>query len=430
MVFLVRAIMVALFVSPALIAIVGSFVSLPDAASAVRDALVLVAILLLVMTRRRGDKPIDAAITIVPIVIYLMVQVVNATVPSFLVIASIRQLLAPDILILFALLWASRGQEAASTIPFLIRCCLWVGIFGIVERFTHFWGTSGLIEDFFLNKKIGVLGSGYPFIFIEPTQIMGFNEFPDDFGILRASSTLLDPINFGHVMVSAIVGFTYIIQRQPGVFRPWERRYIPWILFAALILSISKGALLQFAILVILFPALLPIPYINFLFGLIGLVAGSQYVATHAGFSLHLSGVTNALDTASLNGLGLGHAGNYAAILGSGSIDTVASESDIGDSFFGTVFGQIGLIGSILWILPFIVFSVRPFAQRNFMPIALIWTQIAVAVMSENSFNFGSIFVTIIIWIGFTQDEQVAAIPNRVPMKTRLADPHVMLPLR
>lgn len=403
--------MVALFVSPAFIAIAATFWSVPEAASAVRDALVLVAILLLVMTRRRGDMPIDAAVGILPIAIYLMIQAVNATVPPFLVIAAIRQLFIPDVLILFALLWTSRGRDAAASIPFIIRCCFWVAIFGIFERFTHLWGVSGLIREFFLNKKIGVLGSGYPFIFLEPTQILGFNEFPDEFGILRASSTLLDPINFGHVMVSGIVGFTYIMQRQPGVFRPWEQRYIPWTLLIALLLSISKGALLQFAILVVLFPALLPIPYINFLFGLVGVIGGTQYVASHAGFGLHLSGVTNALDSASLNGLGLGRAGNYAAILGSASADSVVSESDIGDSFFGVVFGQIGLLGSVLWILPFIVLSIRPFARRNFMPVALIWTQIVVAVMSENSFNFGSIFVTIILWIGFTQDEKIGATP-------------------
>lgn len=421
MVLLMRSIIVMLFVSPALIAVIGKAVQLPDASSAIRDALIIGSIGLLAMTRKRGDKPMDLAVSILPIAIYLMVAAVTAVVEPFLVGASIRQLFAPDFLILFAMLWTTR-PEAASTAPFLVRCCLWVAIFGVFERFTHFWGLSGLIEDFFLAKKIGVLSSGYPFIFLEPTQILGFNEFPSDFGVLRASSTLLDPINLGHVMVAGMVGFAYIKERQPMAFTALERRFIPWILFATLVLSISKGALLQFAILVILFPAILPIPYVNLLFGVVGLIAGGQYVVTHAGFTLHLSGLTNALDSASVTGLGLGRAGNYAAILGSDSVDSVSSGT-IGDSFFGAVFGQIGLLGLSLWLLPFLALSIRPILQRNLMPVALIWTQLIVAILSENSFNFGSIFVTIILWISFTQLGEASSVAQR-----RLVDTNARYP--
>lgn len=376
------------FVAPLVLAVAANFTSIPDVAASTRDMSIFFGLFVCCFRAELVSRTFSLFfLSAVPFLFYILYSVSIADVPLFAALATSRQVITP-IAILALFILAGRDGAIATKFPiWLLKFLAGVAAWGFVERFLHIYGATRIVASYFLNKKIGVMGSGYPFIFIEPSGLSEFSEHP---GILRASSTLLDPINFGHAMVAAAALAIFMYQ-QNKISRAQHIKYIALFLAGAAA-SLSKGAWIQLAILAIFYEGFLPGKTIRYLIGGVGAFVGAIYVINHPGFAVHLNGLTVAISSAEVTGHGLARAGNYALMLG-------LREVSAGDTFIGALIGQLGVIGLVTWLLPFVaatVFIVG--AHRRFsLPAALLWTQIGVSVMSENAFNLGSVTACLIL---------------------------------
>jgi Ca2+/Na+ antiporter len=108
------------------------------------------------------------------------------------------------------------------------------------------------------------------------------------------------------------------------------------------------------------------------------------FISTHTGFQSHSRGLFNSFESISAFGMGLGGAGNV-------SVMYAAIKSGIGDSFVGALLGQVGFIGCVIWFLILLYKLKESYLMSRTITLLLV-TQLALGFLSENSFNFLSIF--------------------------------------
>jgi hypothetical protein len=158
-------------------------------------------------------------------------------------------------------------------------------------------------------------------------------------------------------------------------------------------LTFSKGAMLQlFFIFFILnknINLILRIFSLLFLSILIYIVS-----LNHAGFLVHFNGFINVFHYLTLFGNGLATYGNYAIMFGSGDIS-----SGVGDSYWGSIIGQLGLVGFMAWILSFFT-VIKNFPHNSYLTRILV-SQLLISAISENAFNLLSIYILMILLGGY-----------------------------
>ncbi|MHC8315215.1 hypothetical protein [Pseudomonas sp. LB3P31] len=297
---------------------------------------------------------------------------------DFAKIASIRQLIMPFIIFAVGYISINKYSDYQAALKTLVSIALIMCAFGVFERLLHLW-TLIDISRFFISKKIPVFEYGYPIFFIEPISIMGWMELPN--GIPRMVSSFLDPINLGHTLVF----FICVVMYDTNITIKKSRMVgLLLILFLCLALTLSKGAWLELFLVTVALNSRGSIT-LKLIALLMAIPAIFIYAQSHAGFMIHLNGFIGVFSHITAFGHGLSTFGNYSAMFNtSGQI-----AQGVGDSFWGSLLGQLGLIGFILWMLPFVAMISR-LGLKHYLS-KIILAQLIVSALSENAFNLMSI---------------------------------------
>ncbi len=307
---------------------------------------------------------------------------------DFAVIASIRQFAIPFIFVLIGYIFSNNNGNVRTIILTFINTIVAISFFGFFERFIYLWEVLD-VSSFFLEKNIPVYAFGYPNFWIEPVVLEGFTKYAE--GTPRMVSTIMDPINLGHTIVVALI---LAIYDKNINFQRSKKILISLILIFALILTLSKGAFLQFGICILMLSRASPIA--KLLVGFIFAIPLSFYITEHAGFRVHFLGFINVFNHLSLFGSGFGSFGNVSILYNENSI------LDVGDSYWAAIIGQLGILGFFSWLMMWMLINSKIKSEKPLS--ALLISQVLVSALSENSFNFMSIsFLMIIIGLSVSK---------------------------
>ncbi|WHT89667.1 polymerase [Bacillus cereus] len=330
-----------------------------------------------------------AFISTVCLGIYLVVPTDAAL---FTKLVQFRQLMSPIALYLLGRFLFIKKERADEFLKFFVKISVMACIFGFLERFIlgdSFWVNIGIVE--YMHSKGmgnwayaagGLPGNFYTFDFV---AFIGTS-------LRRMVSFIADPTLFGQYLVFplAILVFTHMFSRKKTIF------YFV-ILIIALLLSLSKGGMLSFAI-VVLFKVFRskyrPLGFVLMSFLGAVLVVILSNAEKFSSLPSHLKGLTHNFTVIADDpfGLGLGMAGNFANLYASGNNDEIGA----GESFIGMIVGQLGLF-SILIFLFFIIIVhffrknknkdiyIRDFS--NLMAATLIGT-LCSSIISESAISF------------------------------------------
>tara|TARA_R110000868_G_scaffold128217_2_gene336178 strand:+ start:6495 stop:7685 length:1191 start_codon:yes stop_codon:yes gene_type:complete len=295
------------------------------------------------------------------------------------IIYNLRQLIVPILIIGFGYyIKIEEQRRLASIVRFLYKTSIWVVFLGIVFRVIDMWSFLDL-TNYFNLKGIPVDKRGLSYMFYEPA--LSYTE--------RMVSTVLDPISLGHMLAAPLILCYYSVYVEGK-----KRKRILIILAIGLILTFSKGAILQVILALFFFNKKLS-PTTRFLIPSI-FVAMALFTLNIEGILIHLFGLKNAIVYLNLFGHGLGMVGNYAKMFADDL--SVYYKFEISDTFIGSVIGQIGLIGFAFWI-SFFLPKIRSIilSRRNHVGAIVLTSQLIIAAISENTFNFTSFIVPGII---------------------------------
>lgn len=336
--------------------------------------------------------------------------------PAFNVL-SFRQLLIIPLLMLYGACFSSR-TELRYIWTIMLVLLVGVCLSGYLERFVlfdadeRFWRVAGIGS--YMHMKgfeawaFGRWGLPGNFYSADLLPILGVQ-------VRRMTSILIsEPTLLGQLLV---LPFLYA----------WFARRWGWAVFfgVAIVSALSKGGLLACAVGLILWAyqrrdstlkrVLVPIAMAGLAVGLIVIVRSGMV----ASIALHFRGlVTNlfSLLTHPL-GRGIGGAGNFAVLAAetSGGGDPTQSLAVSGESYLGTVIGQLGVVGLVAylglarWLWRMRVDPGKPIeAAVKYAAIATLVTGIA----SESAISYvgsGYIFALVgFLWIGRTSDPSVS----------------------
>ncbi|MDL5510256.1 hypothetical protein QSE00_00410 [Arenibacter sp. M-2] len=265
-------------------------------------------------------------------------------------------------------------NKISSIVHFLYKTSLWVVFLGVLFKLIDLWSYLDL-TNYFNLKGIPVDKRGLSYMFYEPA--LSYTE--------RLVSTVLDPISLGHMLAAPIILCYY------SVFTEGKKRKILFFLLSiGLILTFSKGAILQVILALFFFNKSLS-PTTRFLIPSV-FVALALLTLNIEGILIHLFGLKNAIVYLNLFGHGLGMVGNYAKMFAEDL--SVYYKFEISDTFIGSVIGQIGLVGFAFWIsffLPKIKSIIL--SRTNHVGAIILTSQLIIAAISENTFNFTSFII-------------------------------------
>lgn len=308
---------------------------------------------------------------LLPILLLLSVYFIVGTEPFMAKVGSLRQLVIPyGIISLGYLLTYSFDEQRLekwlkNSIYFLTMGSLIIYLGLIFEWLPmEAWGDM---------KQLALSIFDIPYMF--------YDGLTGDF--IRNVSTFLDPINLGHYLVFVLIYFFYTKKAHPVFLL---------LVFVSLSFTICKGAFLQLALTIYIIERK-RLPQWLFYMGLLS-IAPLLYWASlhHDGIALHLHGLQEAITHMSFLGEGLGAVGNQA-VLFEGSTSLA-----IYDTFLGSVLGQLGLLGLLCWLLPFVLLCLK--LKKHIWLQALLISQLVIALISENAFNFLSV-LPLMLFLGF-----------------------------
>jgi hypothetical protein len=293
---------------------------------------------------------------------------------------NIRQIIAPVILLIIYTNIRLTKESVEKISKYICYLGILVFFFGIFEQTFQLWQKINL-SDFFLLKHIPVDEKGLSYMFYEPT--FGNRE--------RMTSILLDPISLGH-FYATLGGYLFYMKNKNKI-----QKTTFYLCVISLFLCLSKGAILQFYIYIFVFNKNINIfirliATLFFLFICVGLIV--IYNVPIANFIIHITGFVNSIQSITFFGHGIGTAGNYASMFSNSSL-----ELHIGDSYMGTLIGQIGIFGTLSWLtlICLVIYTSisnkvsKRFALRMFFSIFLV------SVLSENTMNVTSFLLPSIL---------------------------------
>lgn len=306
---------------------------------------------------------------------FLVFQTFLTDSAPFAIASSVRQMIAPYMLFFIGYNLMTTDTYVSFK-KFVIVVGLFIAIFGFIEILFEIWHYINL-TNYFNIKNVKVYNLSYPKRYNYPPFFIE----PLNGGIKRMTSTILDPINLGHTLTFMV---SLLIFDKDLKELKWRRLFI-FLLLIALFLTFCKGAMLQLAILTFIVSKVF-----SFNIKVLIIVAMTfllYYMANfHYGIYVHLKGVEESFNVMSFLGEGLAKIGNQAFLNGE-------QTSKVGDTYFGAIVGQIGVIGYFLWIIPFIIVM----KKLKFNLISKIFiSQLLISIISENSFNLLSVFLVCI----------------------------------
>ncbi len=323
-----------------------------------------------------NDMPVVSGVYVM---IMLLLYCSSSSASALAKLSSVRQIISIYSFILLGYIFSNSINSVQKIYKWIMFTGILIVIFGYVERSMYFWQT-GFLYDYFEAKSIPLFGNGYPVFFIEPTKaiIPEAIEIPGN-GSVRMVSAFLDPINLGH---SIVLWLCVLIYCKSFSVNKVFRYFLIILLSIALLLTYCKGAWLQLSLVLLILNEKLNHKF-RIAICILSILAAPLIIYSHDGFMVHLLGFYSSLVSLSLFGHGIGLIGNYSSMLGE-SIDL-----GIGDSFVGALLGQLGIVGTCVWFLVLFV-MLRSLSRHNFAKKVII-AQLAIAFVSENSFNLLSI---------------------------------------
>jgi len=198
----------------------------------------------------------------------------------------------------------------------------------------------------------------------------------------RMTSTFIDPISLGHFLASCGIYIFYFENKSKMEITALVLSII------GMGLALSKGAILQFIIGVLILN-----PRIPLLFKLVAAGLGALSILAlpqKEGILLHIKGFTNSINSLELFGHGIGAAGNYTAMFSSNPL--ASSELNINDTFIGSMLGQIGLVGTIAWIIIItLIVALHAKTKKGLNgALRIFYSIFAISILSENTMNITS----------------------------------------
>lgn len=250
-------------------------------------------------------------------------------------IAGIRNLSGPFIYLIYGMCFKKEKQFNAF-VDMLLFYGLIVLLVGYYEIFfnPNMWLDLN-VGTLFANKGIEIATWGLPANFVSSEIIFGSQH-------RRMSSTFADPVNLGTFL------FAYAM-----VCKLKKKNVLLCLTIIAMVLTISKGALLSILIFALVYSfykkkkVLLHIftPGIVIVFCLAFIIYSSNK-STGSLFA-HFSGFTNGIESLIMNPIGVG-VGNIGVI---SILNGASLNSSIAESGFGTLVGSCGFIGLTLYLL-------------------------------------------------------------------------------
>lgn len=362
--------------APIILALVLNYVQV-QGLFVLKDILFYFSFLLLILINR-SNKLFIFLFKISVFVVYLTLLTGAFFELNSWIVYNFRQLLAPLLIVSFGYFVTIYKKSLFSIIRFFYKLGAITVLTGFLIKLLGLWQYINL-ANFFNTKGIPVDARGLSYMFYEPA--FGYTE--------RLVSTILDPISLGHILSAGTILCFY------GVFIRGKKRWIYFTIFLlGLLFSFSKGAILQTILALFFFNKNLSY-LVRFLIpGLF--VAAVLLLINIDGILIHLVGLKNAIIYMNLFGHGLGLVGNYAKMFADNL--TVYNTFKISDTFLGSVLGQIGLVGLLIWLSFFIRYSKDAILKKKtLVGSSIILSQLIVSALSENTLNFTSFIIPGII---------------------------------
>lgn len=295
-----------------------------------------------IVKRKQKIEKIDMLAIAYAIVIIISFFMSDATFTAKIV--CIRQLLLPVICIIYGKQININNKSLNKFYEVITYVGIFIAIFGIIELFflgDNFWKYIGS-ENYFRNKGIedwsqnGIMGSFYTYDL----------SFIVNYPVRRLVSIFGEALSTGHFLFFSLV-ITFLKYNGKKVIK----YILCTILLLSIILTISKGVILLLAI----FTVFMMYFYydkkkLTLIIGIIGVLAISFILIASYGKNTstgyHIDGLIDNFSNIKILGNGVGKSGNFAKIFGSPSSEVIS-----GESFIGTLLGQIGLVGFVAYIL-------------------------------------------------------------------------------
>ncbi|HCH83214.1 MAG TPA: hypothetical protein DE316_09055 [Eubacterium sp.] len=311
-------------------------------------------------------------------VFYLVLSMFRGNVDIYTKFVCFRQLMTPVILILYGRCLNISQDEKVDFLKFIINMGVFQAIFGIVEEFI-------LGDKFWLALNISSLFKAKGFSRWVIAGMPGNYYSADFYSIIGRSVRRLVGITTDPLLTAHFLAFCIVILLFLDVDKKNKKIFKIVLLSIATFLTLSKGAILIVAI-SFLYKVWIKnrkVAIFLIVFAITGLVGIIQSNILRT-VSIHLAGLTTAAESISIIGGGIGTSGNLASLGGKSTTS--------GESFFGMILGQLGIIGLLLFIWMIKRMTKLLFAEKNKIYVyAIIAYIIAItieAIVSESAINF------------------------------------------
>jgi hypothetical protein len=320
-----------------------------------------------------------SSLPILIFVLYIIICFVRSDSTLYTRLVCFRQIMTPVILILYGRSLNITDSDKVKYLSFLVKLGVFQAVFGLIELFIlgdSFWLSINISKLFETKGFTGWAFDGLP-----------GNYYSYDFyyiigkSIRRLVGITTDPLLTAHYLALCII----ILLFTKIEINPIKRSFIIVLMSIAVLLTISKGAIL---IIVIAYTYKLWIYNRKLSYMVISLVIMLGLVVVSSNIfstiSTHLAGFATGLSSLSLFGSGIGTAGNLASLAG--------SNTSIGESYFGMILGQMGLLGLVLFVwMIYEMCKIVLKRDRNVCKYAIVAYILAVmveAIASESAINF------------------------------------------
>lgn len=278
-----------------------------------------------------------AAATVIVITVYGAASALLFQASIIPALASYRNLITPMLFFSIGLL-ASRFASPRRYMSALVALCLLAVVFGLVEVTTpRFWQELG-IARLWEGKDIGVNGTtGIPNNFYSSELIGGRQT-------RRMVGPFADPVNFGTFLFAAFMAAWAL-----------RARFAAIVAVFASVLAVSKGALVSFLAFSAFWTRYFSSRTNHFLAVIAAGGAGLYFYGFATGNSTgsvdaHVGGLLAAFVELPQHPLGRGM-GNIGVL---STLFTEGAETQVSESGFGMVLGQLGLVGGIAYAVFFV----------------------------------------------------------------------------
>ncbi len=268
---------------------------------------------------------------------------------SMSVIAAVRQLIVPFAFYLFGRSLNLNNKDFFEIINFFIKMSIFAVLFGMVQMVVGlpFFDTLG-IENY-LMIKYGYIDMYNGYVIRNSMMSYDFIKYTGK-AYLRMASILVDPVILSQILALA---FAFVVSDSDSKLSVFIHRKLSCVLlFLGTMLTLGKGGIIILIIVSLFVWGKKSkdnkfLSYIIYL--LLGMAAIYLLISAQAGSSIdaHLKGVTDIIPIIMKHpfGVGIGEIGNVASLYNENILEVS------GESFIGSVMGQMGIVGIIIYVV-------------------------------------------------------------------------------